>query len=314
MNRGKEKNRQLVSVVIVSYNCRDVIKQCIASCVNIPDTETIVIDNASKDGTTDEIKAFEGKITFFEEKVNHGFTKGCNIGIKAAKGKFIMLLNPDASLLPDTLGKLLSHILNDESLGAVAPTLVYPDGSFQNYTRTFPTVSGLAVEHFVPVRFQKYFKSFRKYLCLDVDFSQDQYVEQPAGAAILFRNDRRTLNEAYCIYGSDVELCKQIINSGFRIKQVTDAKVIHYQSKGGTHLANPKLKVYLDLDNYSGMSSYFRKYSSSRKYLLYRTVFAAGLLVSVLPGVLKGREAAYYRIKRVGLFFKGESFFNYLKK
>lgn len=307
-------NKPIVSIIIVSYNCKDVIAQCLQSCIEIRGTETIVIDNHSKDGSVDIIRSYGDNILFFEEKENHGFTKGCNIGIEAARGEFIMFLNPDASLLPNTIDNLLAHFKGDETLGAVAPTLLYPDGRFQNYTRKFPSVAGLAVEHFVPRRYQESFKGFREYLCLDVDFSHDQYVEQPAGAAIMFRNRGIKLNETYCIYGSDVELCREIIDAGFRIKQVTNAKVIHHQSKGGTHIPNLKLKTYLDLDNYFGMQHYFKTHSTKSQVLLYKTIFTLGLFVSILPGFLKGKEAGWYRVKRLVLFHKGENFFNYLKK
>lgn len=311
MNRSE---KPAVSIVVVSYNCKDVITQCIESCISVPDLETIVIDNASRDGSAETIKSFGNNITFFEEKVNHGFTRGCNIGIDAAKGDYIMLLNPDASLMPDTIEKLLLHFRKDVNLGAVAPTLLYPDGTFQNYTRTFPTVSGLAVEHFVPKRFQEKFKCFRRYLCLDVDFTKDQYVEQPAGAALIFRNNGLRLDESYCIYGSDVELCKNVIDAGYKIKQVTDAKVIHYQSKGGTNTPNLKLKTYLDLDNYYGMSLYFRRYAGWGRFLAYKAVFSLGLLASILPGAIKGKEIANFRIKRLLSFWKGENFSSYLRK
>lgn len=302
-----------VSIVIVSYNCQDVISQCIASCIAVPIAETIVIDNDSKDGSVSIIRKFANQIKFYEEKVNHGFTKGCNIGIDAAKGKYILLLNPDASLTPGAVENLMQHLENDLSLGAVAPTLIYPDGSFQNYTRTFPTVSGLAVEHFVPRRYQAGFRSFRKYLCLDKDFTQDQYVDQPAGAAFMFRNNGMRLDEQYFIYGSDVELCKNIKVAGFKIKQVTNAKVLHHQSKGGTHLPNLKLKTYLDLDNYYGMSLYFKRHEKFMVFLGYKLIFTFGLALSILPGLIRGRKATYYRVKRLLSFLRGENFTYYIK-
>jgi N-acetylglucosaminyl-diphospho-decaprenol L-rhamnosyltransferase len=301
----------LVSIIIVSYNCEDLIADCVRSCLGVANTEVIVIDNGSKDRSPEILADFGGQIRFLREPVNHGFTQGCNLGIDQAKGEFIFLLNPDAALFPDSVERMLAYFENPR-VGAVAPTLVYADHTFQNYTRTFPTICGLAVESFVPSKWRDRWACYRRYLCLDVDFSRNQQVEQPAGAAILFRNQLR-LDETYFIYGSDVELCKNIIDKGLEILQVTDARVLHHQSQGGTGDGNPRLKMFLQLDNFFGMQVFFRRYRSAGYVWAYRAVFFAILLLIAVFSVFRGRAAASLKFKRLWYFARGVNFRTYLQ-
>ncbi len=271
------------SILIVTYNCADVIQQCIQSALNEDNAECIVIDNASTDKTLQVIDAYKGQLSIIKNKINRGFTQACNQGIKKAQGKYILLLNPDAWLGSKSLNYLVQQLDTKPKLGAIAPMLKYPDGSFQNYTRRFPSVMGLWVETFIPMRWWNHFKSYRKYTCQDIDFTTDQDVDQPAGAALLFRKQWK-LDEHYFIYGSDVDLCQTIKKDNYQIVQTPDAIVYHHQSKGGTE--NNKLRLFLDLDNYYGMKYYFKKFDKNGQYLAYSFFFAITLFVRVLVSAI----------------------------
>lgn len=296
----------LVSIVIVSFNCSDVIAESLQSCINIGKTEIIVIDNASSDNSISVINSIVCQnIKLIINRENLGFTRACNQGIRIAQGEFIMLLNPDASLQKDCI-KILTNYMNlNPEIGIVSPCLFYPDGTFQNYTRTFPTVSGLWVESFVPMKFWNSFKSYRKYTCQDLDFNKKQFVEQPAGAALMFRN-QWSMDENYFIYGSDVDLCKTVIEAGFKIVQIPDAKVYHYQSKGGTN--NIALKTYLDLDNYFGMYYFFKKHKHNIKAFLYKSIFLFSLFFRAILSVFEGRNSFILRWKKFYLFSRNKNF------
>lgn len=298
-------NTPQVSIIIVTYNCADVIHQCISSCVKEKNSEVIVVDNASTDGTLSQCNLFPTQINLIKNNTNEGFTQACNQGIRAAKGDYIFLLNPDAWLTEGSLYTLSNYLNNNAKVGAIAPTLKYPDGSFQNYTRTFPTVMGLWVESFVPIRWWHKFKTYREYTCQEVDFSKIQQVEQPAGAALLFRNQWK-LDENYFIYVSDVDLCKTIVTDGYQIIQTPEAIVYHHQSKGGTE--NKNLRLYLDLDNYYGMRYYFRKRKEPFNYLCYIALFSLSLLLRTLIAVLTFNKDTKYRWKKFLGFIQGKNF------
>ncbi len=275
MGEIKTDSNIRVSIVIVAYNCEDVIEECIISCLQEIHAEIVVIDNASTDRTVAIVSPYVNEhLTLVTQTVNLGFTVACNIGISQAHGKYILLFNPDAMLQPGTLGLLCDYLDNHTDIGAVAPYLYFPDGRFQNYTRRFPSIRGLWVETFVPMKYWHFFKSYRQYTCQDIDFNSDQQVEQPAGAALLFRN-RWLLDETYFIYGSDVDLCKTIVDDGYKIVQVAGAKVTHHQSKGGTGDAN--IRLFLDLDNYYGMYYFFKKHQYHLKAYFYKSLFGISL-------------------------------------
>jgi len=298
-------NTPLVSIIIVTYNCAEVIHQCINSCLKEKNSEIIVVDNASTDETLTLCEQFTNQIILIKNKSNRGFTQASNQGIKAAKGKYILLLNPDAWLTEGTLNALTTYLSSNTTIGAVAPILKYPDGTLQKYTRTFPTVTGLWVESFIPMRWWHKFKAYRKYTCQDLDFSITQQVEQPAGAALLFRN-QWLLDENYFIYGSDVDLCKTIVNDGFQIIQTPEAVVYHHQSKGGTE--NQGLRLYLDLDNYFGMRYYFRKHNQPFNHLSYFTLFSLSLLLRTLFSIVSLNKDSRYRWEKFLGFIQGKNF------
>ncbi|MFW5804413.1 MAG: glycosyltransferase family 2 protein [bacterium] len=300
-----EAQKPSVSIIIVTYNCANVIQEALHSCNKTKNTEVIVVDNASSDGTRDIIsKNTNEHIEFIPNNTNKGFTRACNQGINAAKGKYILLLNPDAILNPQTIETLTDYIHNHPETGAVAPSLFFPDGTFQNYTRRFPTICGLWVESFVPMPLWKYFPCYRKYTCQDIDFSSPTEVEQPAGAALLFLNKWK-LDETFFIYGSDVDLCKTIIDDGYKIVQIPHSKVIHHQSKGGTE--NKNLRIFLDLDNYFGMYYFFRKNNSPFKAFSYRIIFGISLFLRSCLSLFSLSNFPY-RWKKFILFLKNKNF------
>lgn len=302
----QEEFSYLVSVVVVSYNCADVIEENLKSFFNETGNELIIVDNASKDGTVEIVKSYLCEnIKLIENSVNKGFTFGCNQGIRASRGKYLMLLNPDAFLQIGTISLLVKYLNLNQNVGIVAPCLYFSDGKFQNYTRTFPTVGGLWVESFIPMRYWNYFLSYRKYTCQDINFNNIQKVEQPAGAALMFHN-KWELDESYFIYGSDVDLCKRIKDSGHEIVQIPEAKIIHHQGKGGTE--NITLKLYLDLDNYYGMSYYFKKFNQPMSLFYYRLIFSISLFARALFSFLEDKDSLKNRWKKFFLFIRNKNF------
>lgn len=297
----------LVSIVVVAYNCEKVIIENIESCLKEHYSELIIIDNSSTDATPQIISRYLNinKVKFIRNHENKGFTYACNQGIKQARGKYIFLLNPDASLLKDTLTKLVKFLEENHDAGAVAPALFFPNGEFQNYTRTFPSVSGLWVENFIHKNWWHLFPSYNKYTCSKIDFSTTVEVDQPAGAALMFRN-RWLLDETYFIYVSDVDLCKNIKEEGFRIYQIPDSRVCHHQSQGGTE--NSSIRYMLDADNYFGMSYYFKKHKQYIRWFTYRILFSISLFLRFFLSIASSNAERKIRFMKLRAFCLNQNF------
>jgi GT2 family glycosyltransferase len=295
-----------VSVITVTYNCADLIEKNIESVAKYGQhCEHIIVDNNSKDGTQELLNKHIEKLKLILNNKNQGFTKANNQGIEIANGKYIFLLNPDAAITENTIQNLVSAFESSEQIGAVAPVLLNPDGSIQNYTRTFPKPFALFVESFVPKKYWNKFESYRKYTCFGMDFNENQPVEQPAGAAILFENNRK-LDETYFIYVSDVDLCKSIVTESKRIIQTPTATVIHNQSKGGTGTANLVVRMYLDLDNSFGMRYFFGKFKQKKDLVLYNALFFFGLLFTAIISIFSDKRRVKFQ-RFVG-FLKSKNF------
>lgn len=284
-----ETKKPLVSFIIVAYNCADLLEECVKSVLQFGSGQVIVIDNASTDNTREVLKSFEKSATIILNDRNMGYTIACNQGIKAATSEYIFLLNPDAYLKNDSWNLLLDKLETDRSVDAMAPNLYYPGGELQHYIRRFPTIHALLVEFFVPSKWWKKFTSYRRYTCEDLDLTKAQPLEQPAGAALLFRANY-LMDERFFIYGSDLELCKRIWTSGKKILLGPDAAVFHHQSKGGTGSGNMKLRTSLKLDALYGYGLYFREHHGIVYYNVYKIVFSLLLGVIVLLNMFSGKS------------------------
>ena len=138
-----------IGVVIVSWNVRDLLRDCLRSlrAAGLP-SRVVVVDNASADGSADMVRAEFPEVTLLASPSNQGFTIGNNLGLRAlglgagadapAAPRYVLLLNPDAALLPGALAQLVDYLERHPRVGAVGPRLLYPDGSPQSSCRRFP--------------------------------------------------------------------------------------------------------------------------------------------------------------------------------
>lgn len=314
MKHTGQINEVELSIIVVSYNCAEVIQQCIESVLTFcKNTELIVVDNNSTDGTRAILKQYNTQCKVVLNNSNEGFTKGCNTGIKNSVGNFLMLLNPDAYFGDSSVQLLVDELKHNSLLGAVAPNLYFPNGTVQNYIRTFPFISGIWVEHFVPSRFWNKFQAYRKYTCQGLDLSKKQYLEQPAGAAIVFRKQFR-MDETYFIYGSDVALCKDVYQGGMKVMLVPEAKVYHHQSKGGTENSNVELKMFLQLDALYGYGAFFHKYNSRLYFYCYKIFMGMSLALVAVATIFSSAEKRRLKFRRLRLFIRGTNFRHYFKQ
>ena len=133
-----------VSVVIVNYNTKKITLECIESVIEEGLTcEIIVVDNGSKDGSVEEFRKLQKKVSNFvliENAGNLGFAKANNQGIKVSKGKYVLLLNSDTKVKKGAIGKLVEFAEKTPDAGVISARLLNPDGSLQASCLFFPTI------------------------------------------------------------------------------------------------------------------------------------------------------------------------------
>ena len=277
----------LLSIVIVNYNSKQLLRRCIEAIhVHRPKIpfEILVIDNRSTDGSCAFLEGDSySSVRLVVNPASMGYTYAANRGFELAKGDIILFLNPDIKVLEHSIDNMVSHLLEDPTLGAVAGYYVFPDGRFHKYYNRCPTIWAYYVTVFFPTGLASHFNSYRQYHMLDTDFSKPVEVPQPAGGCLLVRKelfDTGYINPVFCMFFSDVDVCRKIYLAGKRIMVFPDCKVLHChdyasRSEGG--------KGYLyAIDLFVGCANYFRIYSGLKAFLAVKILFGTMLLLRAL--------------------------------
>lgn len=224
-----------LSVVIPSWNTRELLRACLASVreAEKPDTEVIVVDNGSADGSADMVERDFPEVVLVRNAENRGFAGGCNQGIALAKGELVLLLNSDTEVRGRALARLCEFLRASPEYGAAAAKLVNPDGSVQRASKRFP---GLATALWYGTPLERWFpenSEVRRYFMRDWDHASDRDVEQPPGACLMLTRaalDRvGGFDEELWLFYNDVDLSRRLAAAGFRTRLVADAEVMHHE-------------------------------------------------------------------------------------
>lgn len=210
-----------VSVIVVSFNTRDLLRECLASIE--PVHEVIVVDNASGDGSADMVaKEFPSAIVIRNER-NLGFGAANNRGMDAASGELILLLNSDAQAMPGAIGVLADAMV--EGVAAVGGTLLHSDGRLQESAAGSLTLWAVLCEQ---LYLERVFRAYWRSSILP----EGGDVEQVMGACLMMRPGTR-FDERFFLYCEDTELCRRLRHQG-RIWYVPEAHFLHHLGASGS--------------------------------------------------------------------------------
>ncbi|MFA5933041.1 MAG: glycosyltransferase family 2 protein [Microgenomates group bacterium] len=218
-----------LSIVIVNYNSGDFLSDCLESIYKsdkIIDFDIWVVDSASSDKSIDNAKKRFPKINYLLNKDNVGFTKSNNQALRKVKNEFILILNPDTKVLPDTLSHMIKFIKSNPEVGAATCRVELANGKIDwGSHRGFPTPTA---------SFFYYFLHDDTYYHLsNLDMTKDHEVDAITGAFFLTRKsvlDKVGLfDEDYFMYGEDLDLCFRIKKAGYKIMFTPEVKIIHYK-------------------------------------------------------------------------------------
>lgn len=227
-------NKQLVSYIIVNWNHKELLIECIASIYNNISRnimyETIIIDNASTDGSADYIKQVFPDVILIRNNTNLSYARAVNQGVSISKGDFIFLLNNDVKLIENITERLVSFLSKTPNAGAVAPLLYYPDGSFQISCRRFPSIPAIFLEYFGINRIGPFYRWKLK----KEEHIRGGIVPQPMTSALLIRREclkaTGPLDEKFPIFFNDVDWCYRLYKyTNYNIYLCPEAKAIHHQ-------------------------------------------------------------------------------------
>jgi O-antigen biosynthesis protein len=273
-----------VSIIIVSFNTKQLLDDCLASVrkslqrTNTP-SEIIVVENASTDGTKEMVKKKYPEVTLIVNRNNEGFGKGNNQGIKVAKGKYILLLNSDTLLQNNAIGNLIAFSkLHPDTF--VGPKLYNADGSIQTSAGPFFTL---------PVVVAALFLRGDKYGISRCSPDETRYIDWVSGACIiapkqLFSNGL-LFDEGIFMYMEEIDLLMRARAKGYRTMFYPEARITHIgAASSGNSRKGPVLNIY------RGFLYVYKKHYSKISLSLLRFLLQLKALIAIGIGLVTGNE------------------------
>ena len=316
-----------LSIIIVSWNVRDLLRKCLRS-VNSqqstvhrplftarrdrsPFTEIIVVDNASRDGTVEMLRAEFPDARVLANAENAGFTRANNQALAIAQGRYLFLLNPDTELRPGALQTLYDYAEAHPRVGIIGPQLFYGDGSVQSSRRRFPTLATAFLES---TKLQQWFPRNRvltRYYMNDTRDDATQEVDWINGSAMFVRravhDQLGGLDEGFFMYSEELDWCYRAKQAGWQSVYLPAAQVTHYEGKSSEQ-ASARRDIYFN----TSKVRFFRKYHGAlvagvlRVFLL--VTFVLQLAEESIKWVLghkrelrAQRVQAYWQVLKSGL-------------
>jgi GT2 family glycosyltransferase len=228
-----------LSIAVISYNTRDLLLACLQSVSERTkgvDYEVIVVDNASKDGSVDAVRARFPHVTVIANDENSGFAKACNQAAVVSSGRYLLLLNSDTVMQQGTLRTMVSCLDQHLDIGAVSCLQRDEQGRVVQSCFPFPSIR----DH---VRYAETLPTVVRRLVgapSSMDCTRSQDVEWANGACLMIRKalfDRLGgLDERFFMYFEDVDLCRRVQQLGYRVRHVAEGEVVHLL--GGSSRAN----------------------------------------------------------------------------
>lgn len=308
-----------LSIIIVNYNVKEFLQNLLHSISKSTDKisrEIIIIDNASNDGSVEFISEKFPEVNLFANKKNLGFSKANNIGINQAKGKYILLINPDTLVSEDTFEKMIDFFDKNPQIGLAGCKILNPDGTLQlACRRSFPgpwasfcKVTGLS--NLFPQS-----RLFAKYNLTYLDPDQTYEVDAISGSFMMFRREVFEkiggLDEKFFMYGEDLDFCYRAQKSGFKVYYVHSAQIIHYKGESTKRSGLDETKIF-----YNAMHLFVKKHLSGsflvgiilQSAIIFRKLFAflGKRIITLLAIIL---DFAFYNLtlfcsEKVYILFK----------
>jgi len=327
-----------LSIVIVSWNVKALLKRCLAS-LHTPNSskraysstnrgqdignstqnalrcEIIVIDNASTDGSPDMVRHDFPDVTLIVNDSNLGFTKGTNLGVAHSSGRYILLLNPDTEVLGNALQTMVTYMDAHTDVGALGPKLLFPDGRVQPSRRRFPTLATAFLESTVIQQWSPRNRVLHRYYIQDRSDDEEQDVDWVIGACLLIRRQAweqvGPLDESFFMYSEELDWCRRLKAAGWRVIYIPQATVVHYEGQSSSQVI-PARHIYFQSSKVLYFSKHHSKLAGETLRIFLLATYVYQLCLESLKWLLghkrdlrRRRIAAYLRVLHSGLRAQG---------
>ena len=225
-----------LSVSVVSYRTPALLRQCLSALQRErarTDLDVTVVDNASGDGSPEMVAAEFPWVCLIRNARNLGFGAAHNQALRLARGRYLVVLNSDATPSPGALGTLVEFLDAHPRVAVAGPRLRYPDGRVQPSRRRFPTVATLLLESTQLQRFWPDNLVLRRYYVADRSDDEPQDVDWLVGACLCIRASAAAevglFDERFFMYSEELDWCRRFRAAGWGVAYVPQAEVVHVE-------------------------------------------------------------------------------------
>ncbi|MFZ5942352.1 MAG: glycosyltransferase [Bacteroidota bacterium] len=293
-----------LSVVIVNYNVKYFLEQCIHSVARAMEGisgEVFVVDNNSVDGSCALIREKFPWVTLIENRENYGFSKANNQAMRLARGRYVLLLNPDTVVEEDTFRKCLAFMDGHPEAGALGVRMIDGKGHFlPESKRSLPTPEVSFYKIFGLSRLFPGSRKFGKYHLTYLSRDEINPVDVLSGAFMWIRKETLDraglLDEDYFMYGEDIDLSYRILKAGYKNYYFPETTIIHYKGE-----STKKGSINYVLVFYNAMIIFARKHFSSRNARLYSALINFAIYLRASLAILRRFFKRIYRPALDGL-------------
>jgi GT2 family glycosyltransferase len=276
-----------VSVSIVSYNTRDLLRACLQSVAASVGTsyEVLVVDNGSSDGSPAMVTREFPRAQLIQSADNRGFAAANNIALRRGRGRYILLLNPDAAVLGSTIADMAGFLDAHPDAGICGPKVLFPDGTFQSCGYNFPTP-------LTEVRTSRNVGRVTRFLVGDEaapPSGQAPYeCDWVDGCCLMVRkaviDDIGPLDEQYFLYTEEVDWCFSARKAGWRIYALPEVQMLHHRGRSSEQVSDWSLALLVETK-----LRYFRKHHGLPTAMLVSLINAAGFVKRLVEEPRKNR-------------------------
>jgi GT2 family glycosyltransferase len=287
-NGGSMRDKPDISVIIVSWNAKHFLLDCLKSMNDGGSTkslEIVVVDNASTDGSPEEVEKNFPEVKLIRNETNRGFAAANNIGIKESNGRYVCLINSDIEVLGNCLDLLCDYMNGHASVGMLGPKILNPDMTLQSSCRSFPSLWN---NFCIATGLSRIFRGTRVFSGEHMLFFKhdvERRVNVLVGCFLMVRrealNQVGPLDERFFMYAEDIDWCKRFWKAGWEVAFFPNAQAIHY--RGGSS-SNAPIKFALEQDR--AILQYWKKYYQIPGQIAILTIIALNHMLRVGSGAL----------------------------
>lgn len=271
-----------LSIIIVNFNTKSLLQKCLRS-VFASQTgykfEVLVSDNGSQDGSIGMIRQEFPQVKLLENKANLGFSKGNNVALKQALGRYCLLLNSDTEVRPDTFDLSVKYMDQHPDVGVMGCKVLLPDGSLdQACRRKFPNPWNSFLRLFGLKKFSDY--------NISTPIDRETEVDSVMGAFLMIRKDTTDkvglLDEEFFMYGEDLDWCWRVKAAGYKVMYYPKAEIVHYKYGSAQSVPFRTIRMAHEAMKIFYRKHYAKKYNPFFNGLVYLGISLRMYLVLVV--------------------------------